>query len=728
MNFPVLYLSMRIVLSCFLFFQLVVVHGEGLKIYTNDGLQGVEDAEGKIVVPAIYQKLGWSNGATDIINKAIGFYENGNWGLINIQAKKVGNAGFRVLKPFNDYLIEAGKVTPYLNVVKRGLIDAKGEVILGLNYYTIEELFPEMYKVSLYTAGDLFYGLVNEDKTLIPLEYETLQKVGEYVVAGDRGLRKQVFRRDGSLLMEDWVDEFRQLGDTYIIGKEGYYGKLDADGSWLEPVAYKSIDQETLVSFPKWGVQYLDHIGESGGELEIGCDSISLDTNNNILIAHVNHAQHILAASNLLFEDQNNTLKSIKNGFLVTKNNKSQKWGIYKTDGREIAYGFDSVAVDSFYFYTQTGGDWDVYNMFGRKINDRPFQEVSFSSNRNVPVKRNDYWGWMDFSGTTILNYTFDQVVKTPNSDYFLAKNYGAWGISDFIGNWLVLAEYDSMYCFDHLYVAERGRASYVIDANGKVIQSIPFEVRPDEHFLNLIDGDKLGLITSAGYYVDPVYEFIQAFGDYYMLKGSAFASLIHTSGRNVLDANDAVEEVFGYSEGYFHILKDGKHGFVDENGKLRIANRYDSAQLYSEGLAPIKLLGKWGFIDQAEVLRIQPFYRYSSTFVNNLAIVQSGEEFGVITPEGEEVVEVKWKKIERLPTGNYKVMDWDDKVGLCDIDGRFIVQPNYQTIEDTDKQLIIASKNGRKGVLDYQGYIKLSFDYREIKIAGEYLIFQKTL
>ena len=124
--------------------------------------------------------------------------------------------------------------------------------------------------------------------------------------------------------------------------------------------------------------------------------------------------------------------------------------------------------------------------------------------------------------------------------------------------------------------------------------------------------------------------------------------------------------------------------------------------------------------------MKIQPFYKYSSTFLNGLAIIQTNDGFGIITPAGKEVVEVRWKNIERLSTGNYRIVDWDEKVGLCDINGRFIVRPNYESIEDTENELLIVSKNGLKGILDYQGFTKLPLEYSELKIKGEYLILQK--
>ena len=156
----------------------------------------------------------------------------------------------------------------------------------------------------------------------------------------------------------------------------------------------------------------------------------------------------------------------------------------------------------------------------------------------------------------------------------------------------------------EQIYTGCLSQGSYYIESNGEVAIIDP--LREISNYLKLANDQYIGAITSLGYYVHPQYEDIQLHGNYYSLKDSLFVTLIQSNGRVIVKPEDEIQEVFGYSEGYFHVLKDGKHGFIDENGKLRVANRYDEALPYNEGLAPIKLLGRWGFIDKAEILKIQ--------------------------------------------------------------------------------------------------------------------------
>src|SRR5690606_13138636 len=84
----------------------------------------------------------------------------------------------------------------------------------------------------------------------------------------------------------------------------------------------------------------------------------------------------------------------------------------------------------------------------------------------------------------------------------------------------------------------------------------------------------------------------------------------------------EGTDEVLHESEGYRAIRKDGKYGFIDGEGRLRIANRYEGVRAFSEGMAAIRIQGKWGFIDRQDKIAVQPVYDQVEPFVNGSAIV----------------------------------------------------------------------------------------------------------
>lgn len=707
-----------------LFTQTIILQAEGLQIITSGGYQGIADSRGTVLVAPIYEALGWSDGGSAITREAIGYREDGKWGLINIKDKKVTSAKYTVLKPFGEGYLEAGITGRFSNLIFRGLIDVKAKVHLDFRYFSIEPFTADRLLVAEYSDGQLQYGLYNySNERVIEITYYSVKLKGDLILAENAIKKYRIYNLNGELVMDDWVDDLEITPFGYLIKNEGKVGLLSKSGAVIHETVYKQVnDQSKVVPYPEWEIRSLN----GDDKMKVACDSVVYYSKNEILIAHVNDVTHILGASATLFKDQQHNLRYAGNGFLVTQNVALGTWGIYKTDGKEVASGYDSIVADTSYFYAQTSKGWFVYNFFGRKVNKRPYESVGPSQNLDIPVKQGGYWGWMDFQGEQQIDFKFDDIRGIGLDTHFAADYLDHWGISTLNGKWIILPEYDDVQVISIYYVARRGMAHHIYSFQGDIIARLPYQVA-NKGFLQLEQDGKYGLVTSEGTVIDPKYDEVGRVGDFYVLQAAGKLKLIDASGREIVKPEDEISAVIDYSDGFFLVRKDGKYGFVDENGKLRVANRYDDALAYHEGLAPVSLLGRWGFIDKYENLVIQPHYKYSSTFENALAIVQVGKNFGLINRKGEETMDVKWKHIERLPTGNYLITDWDDKKGLADARGNFILRPNFDELEDTQQSLVIATKAGKKGVLDYQGFTKVSLVYDEVKIEGEYLLLLKN-
>ena len=51
-------------------------HAEGFVVFEKDGLFGIREVDGQVTVPAVYDKLGWSDDTPVIRDGLIGFREN----------------------------------------------------------------------------------------------------------------------------------------------------------------------------------------------------------------------------------------------------------------------------------------------------------------------------------------------------------------------------------------------------------------------------------------------------------------------------------------------------------------------------------------------------------------------------------------------------------------------------------------------------------------------------
>lgn len=116
-----------------------------------------------------------------------------------------------------------------------------------------------------------------------------------------------------------------------------------------------------------------------------------------------------------------------------------------------------------------------------------------------------------------------------------------------------------------------------------------------------------------------------------------------------------------------------------------------------------------------------------SDIFVNKKAITQADtlivksdkEKYGAIDLSGNTILEVKYDDIEYLPnTGDFLVKS-NEKYGIVSKSKETKIQIIYDSIKlmDSDSQLYVVQKDGKYGVLDFNGKVKIYIENDEIGI-----------
>ena len=692
--------------------------GSEINIISSGSFKGLASPSGEVLIPAVHDEIGWSDGTVFLENEVIGYRDEGKWGLINTKNKKITQPVYNSLVPIGEEIFVASRKANLSNHLYHGLIDKKGEVLVSFNYFSISRLTATRIKVGDYKEGRVLHGIRStEDVEIIPCSYQSIDLLDNLIVCYGEDELVRIFDLDGKPIYNRWLDRVTRHPEGFEIVEEGRSGLVSADHRLISYPSLKGLSEEGRHRFNRWEVRSL----VKDSVFYESCDSITI-LNENLWIAHVNDAEHMLGAHERLFSNQKYHLKYVQRGFIVAQNKQSGNWGLYKTTGEPVGEGYDFIRADSNYFYCRSGNSWDIYNAFSRKLNDHKFEEVSSSINRNIPVKKNGFWGFVDFMGDPLVSYKFDDVAPGIENQY-LARYVGKWGIANLPESWMALPEFDTIEVDTKFYLARKGRATYVFDEQGDLLLKTGFDVFVDKDVIYLREDDSLGLITALGSIIDPQYQSVKKVGEFYVCKRDSTLEMINPYGRKVLTAVDGVEEVFSYSEGYFHILKDGKHGFVDENGKLRVANRYDGALPYNEDMAAVKLRGKWGYINKWEQLVVQPHYDTCSVFENGLANVAVAGKHGIINNKGEIIINPDFEWISRTPYGNYVMTNQGMKQGLADETGRILLSPNFDEVIDTAHEFVVARQGESYGVVKYNGHSYVPFNYRQVEVQGDYLL-----
>ena len=103
---------------------------------------------------------------------------------------------------------------------------------------------------------------------------------------------------------------------------------------------------------------------------------------------------------------------------------------------------------------------------------------------------------------------------------------------------------------------------------------------------------------------------------------------------------------------------KNGKYGFVDENGNVVIDYIFDFADNFSEGLAAVRQEDSWGFIDTQGNTVIPFNYDGAWDFVDGLAPVFKDGLWGFIDKNEKTIIPYQYQNISKKGNTYYDEND----------------------------------------------------------------------
>jgi hypothetical protein len=368
-----------------------------------------------------------------------------------------------------------------------------------------------------------------------------------------------------------------------------------------------------------------------------------------------------------------------------------------------------------------------VYTRSGKQIVDKTFELVQPLSGQYVGVKKFGYWAILDGFSAAVSDFRYDSIASVSGLQA-IVKYVGKWGVHHPEQGWLIAPDFDEVSSAQEHYIARKGRGYFLYDLEGELIFQTIDMIIPAVDFFMLRYEQKVSAIGAHGRPVaNTEYTSVSKWGDYFELKKGDTTELYSPNGRRILRWSDRVQDISGFSEGYFLIKKADRFGFVDANGKLRIANRYDSAQCFSEGIAPVMINKKWGFIDLNERLVIQPYYSWVSPVQSGLIIFQLNGKYGLLSVTGAEILGATYDSIERTSFGNHILKHTNGMYGFADAKGVQRLSANFQRIEDMGAGILRITQDGVVGLFDYTGKTTIPLRYHEIRIGQGAMYLRQT-
>ncbi len=693
-------------------------------IVEQNNKKGLINNQGEVVIPAKYDDIGWSKGKLQIIKNVVGFKRNNSWGLINTKNKIVHEPVFFSLYPADNFII-ASKVGKYNNLLQYGLLNNKGKVLIAFKYANIEP--HDDYLIASYkNEKQERFGLITwKDKILLPFRYQEITPLSESSFALKDFTGKIAYydskKNDITELSSDSIIYIN--AKHAIISVAGRKGMVNDEGQVMIRPHYKRLqlnndNSVNALPYPQWAMVNIDHKSFHQYQYEkmfpLGDDLLKATLSGYEALIK-SDGQQIRELQGIAIGNFADNIAIISNG---------QKKGIMASNGEILLEAiYDSIHVMDDYFLVGKKRiqktDWFIINRATNEIiSTPPFHEVKPLSDDFFAARLDRYWALVNDQGKTVTSFKFKNVEPTidGNAQVTLIKQEG---IMDQEGNWLVVPRSGKLiYINQDFYVSASGFCRFLMYRKGREYYCTQDSLLKREHDIMEISRDgKKGLFDLTGNrLLNTRYNFIselQSDSIYTFRKEGRYG--IMTKNGKILTEDRNFEELYEMSEGFIGVKINGAYGFVDANGDLRIANRYDAILPFSEGFAGIKLLGRWGFVNKLERLKIQPLYQQVSPFNNDMALVKRNDQWGIINKEGKEVLHTAYDSLQKLDNGRY-ISKKNNKYGLISEEGREMVFPKYDNIADLKNGYVKVERNGKFGVCNLDGVIEIPIIYQEIK------------
>ena len=265
-------------------------------------------------------------------------------------------------------------------------------------------------------------------------------------------------------------------------------------------------------------------------------------------------------------------------GLAAVKDKKTDKWGYINKKGEIIIpfqYRYPRSFTEGYAFVEKEENKWAYIDKKGNNIT--PWEDswtgYNFFVEGRAQIKRNDKYGYIDYSGKTIIPCIFDHGLFFMGK-YAIVQNNSKYGVIDRKGNFVVSPKYNKIdrIVDSYVFVLGDNNKNGVVDVFGN--QIIPFEYSSIRYAGNSIF--IVGIIDKSGR----------------MRYG-----FIHANGSVIWGIE--LENAYGYNKGLASVRKNGKWGFVDTKGALVIPFKYDDSRDFGEdGMAFVKLDNLWTTID----------------------------------------------------------------------------------------------------------------------------------
>ncbi len=658
-------------------------------VFEENGKVGLKNDQGRVLIPAQHEALGWSDATFSTLGDVTGYKSNGRWGLINLSNHRITKTEFEEIFPGDASLIIARKKSNLSLRTVTGCISLSGKEIIPFEYDGIK--ISSLRAIVFTKVGNQFkYGLIDlTNRTLIPQQYKSIRALGSLRYAIENfDAKTALFSDNGKQITEFNIDSISSFKlNLAIIHQNLQQGLIDREGLVKVEPTYREIkinDDGKIFARAASDWSFLD--GKANVKQMLRADSV-IPIGRNLF--QIKTAGKVMLVNNQLkpiISTRFDFISNFEKGKALFSVNK--KFGVTSTDGSIVlAPRFSELKRDGKFFISRNKADgkntWTLLDSLGVQLSSKAYESIGSFNGSFFPVINRSFWGGINSSGNEIIACVYDSILQVYEGNV-VVKFRNQYGVINLKEEWLATPRSNKLQLI--------GKERFL-------------EFAPTQTYLKSLDGN---VIYFTGNKIEVRSETMFE----YLPSGTIWE--IDLNGVIVnrqVQPEGSIEKIFPETEGLRGIKKKGQYGFVDSRGRLRIANRYDGIKPFQQNLAAIKILGKWGFINHDDKIAIQPTYEEVTSFENGFSLVKQKGLYGLIDLNGKQVLPARYDHIKTLRDG-YLLIEQQKLVGLADTKGKIWINAKYHHIECTSEGYVIIERDGKYGVVTLQGISTIPLVY----------------
>ncbi len=677
------------------------------------GLYGYVDEKGNFVIQPQYQKAyPFTNGVARVM-------ADNQWVLINERGKRISKNGYQEIGEFrNGVAVVARRETGRQSGTLYGLISGKGQEVIPPVYPLLTpDPNHNVFIVGREAAtgkgsrSQIQLGVMNrKGDVVVPLQFVAIreQQFRVFAVKAEDE-HWQAYNATGQRIFTGTYSDIKDFDDELAtVKKEGRWGILHASGREVIKPNYRGIVKRSRHSYELTGFTQWKVVNEKNEIV------LSLEYEDVQPVSPQLYSYRMEGKKGLLSEKgtpvtgplYDQIFPFVKAMAVVEK---GDEYGAIDPKGHLfLPVRYQEIRIDSVssLLSVREKGKWGIVNRAGKSVVPVQYDEIRIQTYGMFTARTGDKWYLLDAKGQPVNNNTWQQI----NDFKFLhaaARSGNKAGLITVRGNWAIEPRYDSLSIISDFLVLHEGEGQKGLTAlhTQKFILAVDTIENINNYFRVRLNG-KQGILNSRGQEVIPIqYNYISSFSRDSILtvvQGKK-KGLMNLGGRTILQPDALYQDLFVMNDQRVGVRIRNKYGFVDDRGRLRIANRYEGIGPFSGGMAAVMIRGSWGYIDKDEVLRVQPHYTEALPFIANTARVRRPGGWGFVNRNGKETVRPQYDSVTVLPTGRYLV--WKDgRKGLVNENGRELFGAKFDFLSDHANGFVLLGRNGKLGLSDTGG------------------------